>query len=94
LHQDLNDAGSMYLIGRFSSFASVIKFSKNNFNMDWKTLVRDTTASGWEDIYDATAMSEILSVVQPPNNEFLWCAGYSYRDNAAPSARIAVIKNG
>jgi len=43
LHQDVNDAGSMYLIGRFYSAASVIKFSKNNFNMDWKTEVRDYT---------------------------------------------------
>jgi hypothetical protein len=36
-------------------------------------------------------MSEILSVVQPPKNDFLWCAGYAYRDNDNPSNRIAVV---
>jgi hypothetical protein len=35
----------MYLIGRFYSYASVIKFSKNNFNMDWKTEVQDKTST-------------------------------------------------
>ena len=89
LHQDKNDRGSMYLIGRFASFASVIKFSKNNFNMDWKTEVRDKTSTS--DMIQDTKMSEILSVVQPDNNDFLWCAGYAYRDNDIPSNRIAVV---
>lgn len=31
----------MYLVGRFASYASVIKFQKKNFQMDWKTIVKD-----------------------------------------------------
>jgi hypothetical protein len=78
----------MYLIGRFYSYASVIKFSKNNFNMDWKTEVQDLTSGA---VAPATKMSEILSVAQPNNNDNLWCAGYAYRDNDNPSNRIAVV---
>jgi len=89
LHQDKNDRGSMYLIGRFSSYASVIKFSKNNFNMDWKTEVQDKTSTATA--ATDTKMSEILSVAQPNNNDNLWCAGYAYRDNDNPSDRIAVV---
>jgi hypothetical protein len=89
LHQDKNDRGSMYLIGRFYSYASVIKFSKNNFNMDWKTEVQDKTSSATD--AQSTKMSEILSVAQPNNNDNLWCAGHAYRDNDNPSNRIAVV---
>lgn len=92
----MDDPSSMYLIGRFASYASVIKFSKRSFNLDWKTEVRDYT--GATDALKATAlanydtkMSEILTVVQPPNKNFMFCGGYSYRDNDNPNARIAVI---
>jgi hypothetical protein len=57
--------------------------------MDWKTEVHDNTALS-NDAQD-TKMSEILSVVQPNKNDFLWCAGYAYRDNDNPSNRIAVV---
>jgi type IV secretory pathway TrbF-like protein len=51
----------MYLIGRLNGFASVIKFSKRNFNVDWKTEIQDKTATSTDD--QDTKMSEILSVV-------------------------------
>lgn len=36
LHQDPADRSRMYLLGRFADRASVIKFSKNSMNIDWK----------------------------------------------------------
>jgi len=92
----VDDPSSMYLIGRFASYASVIKFSKRSFNLDWKTEVRDYTGADQTALdlaltnYD-TKMSEILTVVQPPNKNFMFCGGYSYRDNDNPNQRIAVI---
>lgn len=69
----------MYLIGRiYGTDAIVIKFSKNNFSIDWK-------------IITTVEMSEILSVVQPNDSNYLWFAGYVYRSDENPSDRIASV---
>lgn len=39
-----------------------------------------------------THMTEILSAVQPQDSDFLWCAGYAYRDSTDDdSGKYAVI---
>jgi hypothetical protein len=39
LHQDAQNPGQMFLIGRLEGYASVIKFSKSNFNIHWKVII-------------------------------------------------------
>jgi hypothetical protein len=40
----------------------------------------------------ATHMTEILSAIQPQDSDFLWCAGYAYRDSTDDdSGRYAVV---
>jgi hypothetical protein len=37
-------------------------------------------------------MTEILAVVQPQDSDFLWCAGYAYRDSTdEESGKYAVV---
>jgi hypothetical protein len=64
----------MFMIGRLQGFASVIKFSKSNFNIQWKVNIKSegTTGTNAPSVMalDATTktgqethMTEILSAV-------------------------------
>jgi hypothetical protein len=87
----------MFLIGRIEGFASVIKFSKSNFNIQWKVLVGnmkvdDTNMYLASTNASTTHMSEIVDAVQPQDSDFLWCAGYAYRDSSDDSSgKYAVV---
>jgi hypothetical protein len=70
LLQDAQNPNNMFLIGRLEGSASVIKFSKSNFNIQWKVLignmdVDDTTMKLATSNSSATHMTEIHSAVQP-----------------------------
>jgi hypothetical protein len=42
LHQDPNEPSRMYLLGRFTHRASVIKFKKRNMDIDWKIEIKSS----------------------------------------------------
>lgn len=55
--------------------------------MEWKTVVMDKDECSGADLESGscfnTKMSEIISIVQPPNSNQLWTAGYVFRDQKA-----------
>jgi metallophosphoesterase superfamily enzyme len=59
----------MFLLGRLEGFASVIKFSKFDFNIQWKVIIgnmdNDIDLVAPNTNVSATHMTEILSAVQP-----------------------------
>ena len=94
---DAQNPNNMFLIGRLEGYASVVKFSKSNFNVQWKVLignmdVDDSKMHLASTNVSATHMTEILSAVQPQDSDFLWCAGYAYRDSTDDdSGKYAVV---
>ena len=75
----------------------MIKFAKSNFNILWKVTIGNinndgTLVKAGTTNTSATHMTEILSAVQPQDSDYLWCAGYAYRDSTdEDSGKYAVI---
>ena len=82
LHQDPVDNSRMYLLGRHYGKASVMRFNKRTFARDWRTAIID--AAG--DINQhASVMHDILSYVQPPNQDFIYGCGFAFYDSTQDS---------
>jgi len=86
----------MYLIGRFNNRASVIKFSKNSMNIDWKVqigsseLYQAAPNKGSYDLkYPTADMNEIYAFVQPKKSNKIYACGYRYKDLKATEKRTA-----
>ena len=52
----------------------VMKFAKNNMNLDWKLEIKDATGLAAPD----SEMNEIYSYVQPINDEWIYACGYKW----------------
>jgi len=94
LHQDPADRSRMYLLGRFADRASVIKFSKNSMNIDWKLQIgsAELKAAGLAQEYPLSDMNEIYSFVQPPRSNKIFACGFKYIDQLTnPDARLASV---
>jgi len=77
----------MYLFGQFTQRGMVMKFAKNNMNLDWKLEIKDATGA------DApkSEMNEIYSYVQPINDEWIYACGYKWEDPTAETYRKAAL---
>jgi hypothetical protein len=80
----------MYLIGRFAQRASVIKFSKNSMNIDWKMQIGSAAkkAAGKQE-YPEADMNEIFSFVQPARTNKIFACGCKWLDRLSPEQTAA-----
>lgn len=81
LHQDIHDSSRMYLLGRQNGKASVIKFDKRRFGIDWRIEVHDskTTNAIWATT-PTSPMTDILAYVQPRQQRFIYACGFAFVD--------------
>ena len=65
----------------------VMKFAKNNMNLDWKLEIKDATGLA----APASEMNEIYSYVQPINDEWIYACGYKWEDPLQETYRKAAL---
>jgi hypothetical protein len=76
------------MFGQFGQRASVIKFAKNNANVDWKLEIKSSDPNVAAPISE---MHEIYSYVQPASDtEWIYGCGYKWEDPTKETYRRAV----
>jgi len=78
----------MYLFGQFTQRGMVMKFAKNNMNLDWKLEIKDANDQAAPYFSE---MNEIYSYVQPINDEWIYACGYKWEDPLAETYRKASL---
>jgi hypothetical protein len=89
LVQDKTDANRMYLLGQFNQRASVIKFDKQQADVDWKLEIKAAVINSAAPSY--TEMSEIYSYAQSSkDNQWIYGCGYKWVDPLQETYKNAV----